>query len=212
MVTLAHVYSIYRLLPCFWNIQFSDNVLANTCPADKTSIVHWNSPKKRQGAVHALPFQAWQAVIQELRGDLLRSPRWDLVPLCSSAGSGPIHSPSTNSNTNTSHSRTPTSAVAATGTSAVVRPSRGGTHGEDDILADAACHEIVQSSNHMFRVHAFFGTRYDHAMYGHLPAHGIGDVASDVTLVTQLSMTRLPLLEGIARAWAGLFPVFNDFS
>ena len=92
---------IHLALPCFWNVQFSDNTLNEYCfdNMEQFKIIHWNSPNKVHiGHRRAERFKLLYQAFEQYNGQLLRG---ELFP-CSTfsvathqrheAGADPKHS------------------------------------------------------------------------------------------------------------------------
>lgn len=154
---------IHHALPCFWNVQISDNTLTDYCfqHMEEFKIVHWNSPKKLQVASrHAEHFRPLYQAFEQYNGQLLQRGL-----LSCSNWSWPATPAST---------REPTSPQDLTPTT--MDP----------------CSDLHRKVSMMYRTHPFF-LKFSHA----------SESATDTTLVTQLSMDRLHMLEPVAARWGG---------
>ncbi|XP_036883962.1 LARGE xylosyl- and glucuronyltransferase 2 isoform X3 [Sturnira hondurensis] len=145
-------------LPCVWNVQLSDNTLAERCYLETADIkvIHWNSPKKlRVKNKHVEFFRTLHLTFLEYDGNLLRRELFG----CPS----------------------PLPPQAEQLQQALAQLS------EED-----ACLAFRQQQLTMHRVHITF-----------LPHEPPPPRPHDVTLVAQLSMDRLQVLEALCRHWPG---------
>lgn len=142
----------HYVLPCFWNVQISDNTLSNYCfqHMEEFKIIHWNSPKKTQVASwHAEHFRPLYRAFEQYNGQLLRRG----LLSCSGNLSQPAH--------------------------------------PIDTMSDP-CGDLRQKASTTYRTHPYFLQFSYHS-----------DGATDTTLVAQLSLDRLHMLEPLAAVWSG---------
>lgn len=186
-------------LPCQWNVQLSDNTLwTKICYKDvqDLKIIHWNSPKKLKvsaGGIkskHLEYFRNLYLTFLEYDGNLLRR---ELIG-CSTANSHHLSDPI--GDHVTSHLNNPSSIGQQPRSSANRDPNNSQpnrpTSKELDLDKEDQCFEFKRSQQINFRTHIYY---IDYEYESKDP--------NDVTLVAQLSMDRLQMIEEIAKHWKG---------
>lgn len=186
---------VYKL-PCQWNVQLSDNTLwTKICYKDvqDLKIIHWNSPKKLKvsaGGIkskHLEYFRNLYLTFLEYDGNLLRR---ELIGCSMATGHhlvNPIGDPVVNQLDNGGQ-HAPSSATREPNNSQPNRP----TSKELDLDKEDQCYEFKRSQQINFRTHIYY---IDYEYESRDP--------NDVTLVAQLSMDRLQMIEEIAKHWKG---------
>ena len=181
---------VYKL-PCYWNVQLSDNTLwTKICYKDvqDLKIIHWNSPKKLKvsaGGIkskHLEYFRNLYLTFLEYDGNLLRR---ELIG-CSTTSSHHLADQVDGHFASHSHPSLPTNRYP--NNSPFNRP----TSKELDLDKEDQCYEFKRSQQINFRTHIYY-IEYDYESRD----------PNDVTLVAQLSMDRLQMIEEIAKHWAG---------
>ncbi|XP_041074983.1 LARGE xylosyl- and glucuronyltransferase 2-like isoform X1 [Polyodon spathula] len=164
-------------LPCFWNVQLSDHTRAEQCYTEVSDlkVIHWNSPKKlRVKNKHVEFFRNLYLTFLEYDGNLLRRELF-----------GCPSQPSTESIKNEQRS----SSSPFTRLLPVLQ-LQGALEELDE---DDQCYDFRREKITMHRVHLYF------LQYEYTETQG----GADVTLVAQLSMDRLQMLEAICKHWEG---------
>lgn len=187
---------VYKL-PCQFNVQLSDNTLwTKICYKDvqDLKIIHWNSPKKLKvsaGGIksnHLEYFRNLYLTFLEYDGNLLRR---ELIG-CSTMNS---HHPSDQLDNNlaaNSLNENPSLAGLHSRMSANRDPANRPTSKELDLDKEDQCYEFKRSQQINFRTHIYY-IEYEYESQD----------PNDVTLVAQLSMDRLQMIEEIAKHWSG---------
>ncbi|KAM7085020.1 xylosyl- and glucuronyltransferase LARGE2 isoform 3-T4 [Molossus nigricans] len=188
--------ALVQPLPCVWNVQLSDHTLAERCYLEVADIkvIHWNSPKKlRVKNKHVEFFRNHYLTFLEYNGNLLRrelfgcpSPpppeaeqvRGSCLPLPWCGPSLPWWDPAWSADLSSCPSPRPSAPQLQ---QAVAQ-----------LNAVDACFEFRLQQLTVPRVHLTF-----------LPHEPPPSRPNDVTLVAQLSMDRLQMLEALCRHWPG---------
>ncbi|XP_052582514.1 xylosyl- and glucuronyltransferase LARGE2 isoform X5 [Peromyscus californicus insignis] len=186
-------------LPCVWNVQLSDHTLAERCylEAADLKVIHWNSPKKlRVKNKHAEFFRNLHLTFLGYDGKLLRRELfgcpnqlppgaeqvrgatlpclWEVLPLWTQVGLG-------------WRARCPGPAPFFLSLDPAQLQQALAQLDEEE-----PCFEFRQQQLTVHRVHITF-----------LPHQPPPPRPHDVTLVAQLSMDRLQMLEALCRHWSG---------
>ncbi|XP_037060915.1 LARGE xylosyl- and glucuronyltransferase 2 isoform X6 [Peromyscus leucopus] len=186
-------------LPCVWNVQLSDHTLAERCylEAADLKVIHWNSPKKlRVKNKHAEFFRNLHLTFLGYDGKLLRRELfgcpnqlppgaeqvrgatlpclWEVLPLWTQVGLG-------------WRARCPGPAPFFLSLDPAQLQQALAQLDEEE-----PCFEFWQQQLTVHRVHITF-----------LPHQPPPPRPHDVTLVAQLSMDRLQMLEALCRHWSG---------
>lgn len=191
---------VYKL-PCVWNVQLSDNTLWDKiCYKDvqDLKIIHWNSPKKlKVRNKHLEYFRNLYLTFLEYDGNLLRR---ELIG-CSTMNNhhhlidqsnhlASLNNRINNNDINRSNDRT---------FSNNRDPNNSQLNGnklpqskELDLDKEDQCYEFKRSQKINFRTHIYY-IDYEYESQD----------ANDVTLVAQLSMDRLALIEELSKHWKG---------
>ncbi|MEJ1278455.1 LARGE xylosyl- and glucuronyltransferase 2 [Cricetulus griseus] len=186
-------------LPCVWNVQLSDHTLAERCylEAADLKVIHWNSPKKlRVKNKHAEFFRNLHLTFLGYDGKLLRRELfgcpnqlppgaeqvrgavlpclWEVLPLCTQVGLD-------------WRARCPGPDPFFLSLDPAQLQQALAQLDEEE-----PCFEFRQQQLSVHRVHITF-----------LPHQPPPPRPHDVTLVAQLSMDRLQMLEALCRHWPG---------
>ncbi|KAI4564571.1 hypothetical protein MJT46_010369 [Ovis ammon polii x Ovis aries] len=163
-------------LPCMWNVQLSDHTLAERCysEASDLKVIHWNSPKKLHVKnKHVESFRNLYLTFLEYNGNLLRRELFG-CPCPPPPGA------------EQGLSACPTQPALLSPTTSQLQQALAQLEEQD------ACLEFRQQQLAVHRVHITF-----------LPHKPPPPQPHDVTLVAQLSMERLQMLEALCRHWPG---------
>ncbi|KAI4581135.1 hypothetical protein MJG53_010677 [Ovis ammon polii x Ovis aries] len=163
-------------LPCMWNVQLSDHTLAERCysEASDLKVIHWNSPKKLHVKnKHVESFRNLYLTFLEYNGNLLRRELFG-CPCPPPPGA------------EQGLSACPTQPAFLSLTTSQLQQALAQLEEQD------ACLEFRQQQLAVHRVHITF-----------LPHKPPPPQPHDVTLVAQLSMERLQMLEALCRHWPG---------
>ncbi|XP_068596788.1 xylosyl- and glucuronyltransferase LARGE2s [Brachionichthys hirsutus] len=150
-------------LPCFWNVQLSDNTRSDLCYTEVSDlkVIHWNSPKKiHVKNKHVEFFRNLYLTFLEYDGNLLRRELFG----CPSPAS-----PESVKLANFKHKQ------------------------KAELDEDDQCYDFRRQRMMVYRVHPYF-LQYEYTA---------AEDNSDITLVAQLSMDRLQILEALCKHWKG---------
>lgn len=182
-------------LPCQWNVQLSDNTLSESLcymdeEAQQLKVIHWNSPKKlKVKNKHLDFFRNLYLTFVEYDGNLLRR---ELITCSITSSSIPSNSSSSSPSSSPVHSLP--SSIVSNGHPQVLRQQDNKSGSQTPVLdEDDACYEFRRSSVTQYRTHLY----YTDFSYKSPPQD------DDVTLVAQLSMDRLQLIESLVKHWEG---------
>ncbi|XP_063350637.1 xylosyl- and glucuronyltransferase LARGE1 isoform X1 [Pelmatolapia mariae] len=182
-------------LPCFWNVQLSDHTRSEKCYKDVSDlkVIHWNSPKKlRVKNKHVEFFRNLYLTFLEYDGNLLRRELFGC----------PSEADHNSENNAVQHDR-----------HLFLRPHPGFLQNIQwsshlpaikeqvkklqktlsELDEDDPCYEFRRERFTVHRTHLYF------LHYEYKPSSD----NTDVTLVAQLSMDRLQMLEAICKHWEG---------
>ncbi|XP_049746936.1 xylosyl- and glucuronyltransferase LARGE2 isoform X2 [Elephas maximus indicus] len=177
------------LLPCLWNVQLSDHTLAERCYSEASDIkvIHWNSPKKLRVKNKDVEFfRNLHLTFLEYDGNLLRRELFGCPsqppPQAEQVRQSPLpwswEGPALLS-----------SGRPQLGSSSLApQRQRALAHLDEE----DACFEFQQQRLTVHRVHLTF-----------LPLDLLPSELHDVTLVAQLSVDRLQMLEALCSHWPG---------
>ncbi|KAM8971448.1 xylosyl- and glucuronyltransferase LARGE2 isoform 3-T3 [Sarcophilus harrisii] len=173
-------------LPCSWNVQLSDHTRAEQCYLEGSDlkVIHWNSPKKLEVKnKHVEFFRNLYLTFLEYDGNLLRR------ELFGCTGTAPSEPEQVSGGTGLGEGRRqgPSPPPPPALTPRRPQPRRAPGEPEED-----GCEEFRQQQLAVHRVHLTF-----------LPYEPPAPHPHDVTLVAQLSMDRLQMLEALCCHWAG---------
>uniref|UniRef100_A0A4W2IB80 LARGE xylosyl- and glucuronyltransferase 1 n=1 Tax=Bos indicus x Bos taurus TaxID=30522 RepID=A0A4W2IB80_BOBOX len=173
---------VYQL-PCFWNVQLSDHTRSEQCYRDVSDlkVIHWNSPKKlRVKNKHVEFFRNLYLTFLEYDGNLLRRELFGCPSEADVNSENAAHSVDTGTLERSHGCSEPR-----------VHPLLQKQLSELD--EDDLCYEFRRERFTVHRTHLYF------LHYEYEPASD----NTDVTLVAQLSMDRLQMLEAICKHWEG---------
>lgn len=197
-------------LPCQWNVQLSDNTLSESlCYMEIQDLkaIHWNSPKKlKVKNKHLEFFRNLYLTFVEYDGNLLRR---ELIGCSNGTNDGYIeHSSSSSQSLYPSSPMQPSQSVSSSQRGAIspfAPAARGGSgsSGGSNQLRDQMnsldeedpCYEFRRAKITQYRTHLYYIDYHYNS-----PAESVD---SDVTLVAQLSMDRLQMIESLCKHWDG---------
>lgn len=188
-------------LSCVWNVQLSDNSLVGDkiCYKDvqDLKIIHWNSPKKlKVKNKHLEYFRNLYLTFLEYDGNLLRR---ELIG-CSTMNTNHLSNDQSNHQTLSSlvNNKLPTNEkmlvndLDLNDSQMISNRQQQQQNKESDLDKEDQCYEFKRSQKINFRTHIYY---IEYEYESHDP--------NDVTLVAQLSMDRLQMIEELSKHWSG---------
>ena len=180
-------------LPCMYNVQLSDNTLwERICYKDvqDLKVIHWNSPRKlKVRNKHLEYFRNLYLTFLEYDGNLLRR---ELIG-CSSAVDNHHQTDQINNNEITNHLENYNRYSSINHDPNSSQLNKQQLSKEQFLDKDHQCYEFKRSQTISFRTHIYY-IDYEYEST---------DSKNDVTLVAQLSMDRLQMIEELAKHWRG---------
>ncbi|XP_019061841.2 LARGE xylosyl- and glucuronyltransferase 1 [Fukomys damarensis] len=194
---------VYQL-PCFWNVQLSDHTRSEQCYRDVSDlkVIHWNSPKKLFTVVSSTLRGCGRSPLGHSRGPTLqREPSGVQLSFLTAQRTLQPLPPLPQDDARDIKRAMLSGPVTAVGGSAgppgqaVLKPHRCLQLQKQlsELDEDDLCYEFRRERFTVHRTHLYF------LHYEHEPAAD----GTDVTLVAQLSMDRLQMLEAICKHWEG---------